>query len=281
VVKRPQGALQIWGIIWYGRRSTTTLQYRVGRLIPPLPDLASPLMLFRGVGGPGRGSPPMRPRPRRSEIMALAGYRTGSARPMCSPSRLGRPVRQLSCFVRHANGRLDRLTGRGGAAARTSLRDGRTTTIRAPDRAANPLYSPGLVRNESPSRTSAVQLRERSPGSRRAGTSGAGRATTELRWERVTLHVMTRSAVVRSGSRMAAPTGRGRGFAVHKGRIRWGVRRSAAADGCGRRDRVLWPGLALLAVPGALTGRVEAQRRQPCGGHSAPVAGAKPAASCP
>jgi hypothetical protein len=27
---------------------------------------------------------------------------------------------------------------------------------------------------------------------------------------------------------------------------------------------VLWPGLALLAVPGALTGRVEAQRRQPC-----------------
>jgi len=44
---------------------------------------------------------------------------------------------------------------------------------------------------------------------------------------------------------------------------------------------VLWPGLALLAVPGALTGRVEAQRRQPCEGQSAPVAGAKPAASCP
>jgi hypothetical protein len=29
---------------------------------------------------------------------------------------------------------------------------------------------------------------------------------------------------------------------------------------------VLWPGLALLAVPRALTGRVEAQRRQPCEG---------------
>jgi hypothetical protein len=125
--------------------------------------------------------PPIQPRPRWSEIMALAGYRTGSARPMCSPGRLGRPVRQLSCFVRHANGRSDRLTVRGGAAARTSLRDGRTTTIRAPDRAANPLYSPGLVRNERPSRTSAVQLREGSPGSRRACTPGAGRPTTELR----------------------------------------------------------------------------------------------------
>jgi hypothetical protein len=82
-------------------------------------------------------------------------------------------------------------------------------------------------------------------------------------------------------ARMAAPTGRGRGFAVHKAPDKVGVRRSAAADGCGRRHGVLWSGLALLAVPGALTGRVEAQRRQPREGQSAPVAGAKPAASCP
>jgi hypothetical protein len=138
-------------------------------------------MLFRGVAGPGRGSPPIRPRPSRWELMALAGCRTRSARPMCSPCRLGVQYAQPSCFVRHANGRSDRLTGRGGAAAQTSLRHGRTTTIRAPDRAANPLYSPGLARDERPS------LDELTVADRRSGSrpvAGRARRRSGGAWDR-------------------------------------------------------------------------------------------------
>jgi hypothetical protein len=68
------------------------------------------------------------------------------------------------------------------------------------------------------------------------GVAGVAVAATLILLERVGKAVRSpaKSALL---ARMAASTGRGRGFAVQRRWTRWGLRRSAATRGCGRRDR--------------------------------------------
>jgi len=68
------------------------------------------------------------------------------------------------------------------------------------------------------------------------GVAGVAVAATLILLERVGKAVRSpaKSALL---ARMAASTGRGRGFAVQRRWTRWGLRRSAAPRGCGRRDR--------------------------------------------
>jgi MFS family permease len=94
------------------------------------------------------------------------------------------------------------------------------------------------------------------------GAAGVAVAATLILLERTGKAVRSpsKSALL---ARMARPTGRGRGFAVHKALDQVGafagpllLTGTAAATG------VLWPGLALLAVPGALSLLLLAQLRR-------------------
>ncbi|MGN6132145.1 MAG: MFS transporter [Nocardioidaceae bacterium] len=87
-------------------------------------------------------------------------------------------------------------------------------------------------------------------------------------------------------ARMAAPTGRGRGFAVHKALDQVGAFAGPLVlTGVTVLTGVLWPGLALLAVPGALSLLLLAQLRRKVPSVAAPEvaeqAPASPAAADP
>lgn len=87
-------------------------------------------------------------------------------------------------------------------------------------------------------------------------------------------------------ARMAAPTGRGRGFAVHKALDQVGAFAGPLVlTGVTALTGVLWPGLALLAVPGALSLLLLAQLRRKVPSVAAPEvaeeAPASPAATDP
>jgi MFS family permease len=85
------------------------------------------------------------------------------------------------------------------------------------------------------------------------GAVGVVAAATLILLERVGKAVRSpaKSALL---ARMAAPTGRGRGFAVHKALDQVGAFAGPLLlSGVAAVTGVLWPGLALLAVPGAVS----------------------------
>lgn len=85
------------------------------------------------------------------------------------------------------------------------------------------------------------------------GVAGVAVASTLILLERAGKAVRSpaKSALL---ARMAAPTGRGRGFAVHKALDQVGAFSGPLLlTGATALTGVLWPGLALLAVPGAVS----------------------------
>ena len=110
------------------------------------------------------------------------------------------------------------------------------------------------------------------------GAAGVAVATTLILLERVGKAVRSpaKSALL---ARMAASTGRGRGFAVHKALDQVGAFAGPLLlAGVAAATGVLWPGLALLAVPGALSMLLLAQlrRRVPSVGEPGPEDAAPP-----
>jgi MFS family permease len=94
------------------------------------------------------------------------------------------------------------------------------------------------------------------------GVAGVAVAATLILFERAGKAVRSpaKSALL---ARMAAPTGRGRGFAVHKALDQVGAFAGPLLlAGVTALTGVLWPGLALLAVPGALSMLLLAQLRR-------------------
>ena len=94
------------------------------------------------------------------------------------------------------------------------------------------------------------------------GAAGVAVASTLILLERVGKAVRSpaKSALL---ARMAASTGRGRGFAVHKALDQVGAFAGPLLlAGVAAATGVLWPGLALLAVPGALAMLLLAQLRR-------------------
>ena len=94
------------------------------------------------------------------------------------------------------------------------------------------------------------------------GVAGVAVAATLILLERVGKAVRSpaKSALL---ARMATATGRGRGFAVHKALDQVGAFAGPLLlAGVAAATGVLWPGLALLAVPGALSMLLLAQLRR-------------------
>jgi MFS family permease len=94
------------------------------------------------------------------------------------------------------------------------------------------------------------------------GVAGVAVATTLILLERVGKAVRSpaKSALL---ARMAVSTGRGRGFAVHKALDQVGAFAGPLLlAGVTALTGVLWPGLALLAIPGALSMLLLAQLRR-------------------
>jgi MFS-type transporter involved in bile tolerance (Atg22 family) len=94
------------------------------------------------------------------------------------------------------------------------------------------------------------------------GAAGVAVAATLILLERTGKAVRSpsKSALL---ARMAKPTGRGRGFAVHKALDQVGAFAGPLLlTGTAAVTGVLWPGLALLAVPGALSLLLLAQLRR-------------------
>jgi MFS family permease len=110
------------------------------------------------------------------------------------------------------------------------------------------------------------------------GGAGVAVAATLILLERVGKAVRSpaKSALL---ARMAASTGRGRGFAVHKALDQVGAFAGPLLlAGVAAATGALWPGLALLAVPGALSMLLLAQlrRRVPSVAEPGPEDGAPP-----
>ena len=110
------------------------------------------------------------------------------------------------------------------------------------------------------------------------GAAGVAVASTLILLERVGKAVRSpaKSALL---ARMAASTGRGRGFAVHKALDQVGAFAGPLLlAGVAAVTGELWPGLALLAVPGALAMLLLAQlrRRVPSVAEPGPEDGAPP-----
>ncbi len=124
------------------------------------------------------------------------------------------------------------------------------------------------------------------------GTAGVAAASTLILLERAGKAVRSpaKSALL---ARVAIPTGRGRGFAVHKALDQVGAFAGPLLlTGVAAVTGLLWPGLALLAIPGALSLLLLAQLRRrvpsiaepdpaeeaPTGGAGGPSAGSLRAA---